>query len=370
MLEAVVDEDRGLGFITTLDSYGELTPSLNVVDTVAGKLVRTITLGKQPSPIALDATSGRVYAVHSYQDAPDTVTVLDERSGAIIRTAPLESLLTVQVAVASGAGRIFVVGRGNGILDVLDAVSGQRLRSVPVPVVDEPPTPPTAVLAVDERAGHVFVAGGGDAAGRGLVSILDARSGAPLRTIRVGTYARAVAVDPRTGHVFVLDDHAAMLSTLDTSSGAVLRTVGVPRGTGQPGQFGQLVADATAGHVYVDGGGTNRVAMIDAATGALVRTVALPGHDDQERVFYVNAIDKRTGRVFVLSEGAPTRAADASPPYYLDVLDAHSGVILRIITLGAASNFPSTPYALDARHGRALVQNSDKTLRLVDISCV
>jgi DNA-binding beta-propeller fold protein YncE len=71
---------------------------------------------------------------------------------------------------------------------------------------------PTA-LAVDVHTRRVFVVnqgplyrnGAGTAWGYGSVSMLDATTGTLLRTTRVGQNPRAVAIDERTGRVFVAD---------------------------------------------------------------------------------------------------------------------------------------------------------------------
>src|SRR5438445_760344 len=74
-----------------------------------------------------------------------------------------------------------------------DASTGPRGRTVTVG------RRPLAV-AVAARTGRIFVANSGS----NSVSVLDARSGLPLRTVPVpvGTYPDAVAVDARTERVF------------------------------------------------------------------------------------------------------------------------------------------------------------------------
>jgi YVTN family beta-propeller protein len=65
-------------------------------------------------------------------------------------------------------------------------------------------------VAVDERTGAVFVAN----AGSDSVSVLDATSGAVRRTITVGTYPIAVAVGAGTGRVFVVNREDNSVSVL------------------------------------------------------------------------------------------------------------------------------------------------------------
>jgi YVTN family beta-propeller protein len=92
---------------------------------------------------------------------------------------------------------------------------------------------PTAV-AVAERSDHIFV--GNSKAD--TVSMLDARTGAVLRTARMDHSPRAVAVDDRTGRVVVLsrgiDDayvppmgRSGTVSALEARTGTVLHAVAV-----------------------------------------------------------------------------------------------------------------------------------------------
>ena len=60
-------------------------------------------------------------------------------------------------------------------------------------------------VAVDERAGRVVVLTGGWPGTINHVSILDARTGAILRTLPVGVAANGMAVDEQNGHVFVIN---------------------------------------------------------------------------------------------------------------------------------------------------------------------
>jgi YVTN family beta-propeller protein len=113
-------------------------------------------------------------------------------------------------------GRVFVANTSSNSVSVLDARSGALLRTVVVG------TGPSAV-AVDERIGKVFVSTLGDDRTR----VLDAQSGSVVRTIRVGESPDAVAVDPDTDRVVVATRDDASASVLDARRGDVLDTVTV-----------------------------------------------------------------------------------------------------------------------------------------------
>ena len=78
-----------------------------------------------------------------------------------------------------------------------------------------------SALAVDPRSGHVFVANSAD----NTVTMLDARTGRVLRTTVVGSAPEQLQVNPHTAHAFVLSADDGSVSVLDTRSGAVLRTL-------------------------------------------------------------------------------------------------------------------------------------------------
>src|SRR5437763_16626290 len=91
----------------------------------------------------------------------------------------------------------------------------------------------TRSVAVDGRTERAFVVvqGGydlhGNPTGNGSVRVVDTRHGRVLRTVGVGLSPGAVAVDERTGRVFVANDGERSVSVLDTYSDTVLRTVRV-----------------------------------------------------------------------------------------------------------------------------------------------
>jgi YVTN family beta-propeller protein len=141
-------------------------------------------------------------------------------------------------------------------VSTLDISTGAVLGTTPVGRAPQ-------VLAVDTRTGHVFVVNTGD----GTVSVLDARSGALLRTVAIGPNPRAMAIDERTGRVFVA-----------------------------------LAGPTSPGSVFMS---ASSVRVLDARSGSILRTVTI-GPDPR-----AVAVDEAIGRAFVVSGGGRVRAADA-----------------------------------------------------------
>jgi YVTN family beta-propeller protein len=189
-----VDRQSGAVFVITADT------SVSILDVHHRSVVSTTVLGQDLRALAVDARTHRVFVVN---DLAGTVSVLDARSGAKLRTVAVGPRPSA-IAVDERMGRVYVVNNGDNSLSILDARSGSPLQAVPVG------QNPDAV-AVDERKGRVYVASvgatnaAGNPVGPGSLEVLDARSGQIVRTMAVGIAPSAVAVDERTGDAFVVN---------------------------------------------------------------------------------------------------------------------------------------------------------------------
>ncbi len=244
------------------------------------------------------------------------------------------SLTVWLVATPSGAGAY------NGP-ERLPPLSAPVLRTVGVG------RDPVA-LAVDERAGRVFVVGAA-----GSVTTLDATTGSVIRTVAVGRGAQTVAVDEATGRAFATDPGRVFM--LDAHTGAVLRAISVGGG----GPTGGLAVDARHGEVFVAvrgvdhgpaGSGPGSIAVLDATTGQTRRTI----HADADLL----AVDGVAQRLIVPYQcGGDASTADACA----DTLDAATGRRLKTVDFGGEEGFTQgvTAVAVDARAGRAFVLYGD-----------
>lgn len=186
-------------------------------------------------------------------------------------------------------------------------------------------------VALDERTKHTFVVDDpsqGAGATPGRVYVLDTRTGTVLQTVTVGRAPDFALVDERTGRVFVLNFGSGTVSVLDTDRGTLLRTTRVALGPNAAG------VDEQTGRVFVSSlsprGVHGLVQVLDARSGRLLGSVpvgAYPG---------VFAVDERTGHVFIVSNES-TR-----------MLDATSGRLLRIIPASGKCSlhwpYPSRPH--------------------------
>jgi len=244
-----LDAPDGRAFVTGFDDA-----VLSVLDTHSGAVLRTIPLYQaHATVVAADGRAGRVFVATNAG-----LDVLDARHGTVVATPPVSP---GALAVDETAGRVYGAV-GSGVI-VLDARRGTPLRTIAVPgapgmlaldassgrlVVGGTDTVSvldahnnlvlhiidgggeTIALAVDQRTGQALTVtagslgepvqgqGGsrGNKQGSGYVSVLDLATGTLRASISVGRTPAAVAVDERTGHVFVanLDDDTVSVLAL------------------------------------------------------------------------------------------------------------------------------------------------------------
>ncbi len=184
-----VDEQAG-----TVFAISSNTPLVAVLDAHSGRLMRATRVGQGPGLLAIDAQHGRVVVVNAFDNS---VSLLDARNGALVRTV-FGGLGPRGLAVDGRTGRAFVAA-GDGMVRVLDTGAGALIGSINAGVTDAMDDL-SRDIAVDERSGRVFAV----SPRRNTVSVLDARSGAILRIVRVGTTPIGVAVDSARGRAYVV----------------------------------------------------------------------------------------------------------------------------------------------------------------------
>lgn len=316
---------------------------------VDGPIVRTVALAVPPRDVVVDGRTGLAFIINGnanfgFSSAP--------RNG---------------VPFGPGGGAPFGPGRN---VSVLDLRTGAILRTVQV-------GPDPRQIAVDERSGRVFVTNDDDA----TVSVLDAGSGAGLGAINVGARPHALSVDPRAHHAFVLNTEAGSISVLDTSSGKVLHTFTLSENA----SLDAAPVVATADRVVLGDG--SAVQVLDAHSGVLLHTIQVSqvvNHlalDARTGLIFVTgdqgvsvvnprsgrvqtlnvggspsavAVDARRGRAFVLQPGAVSGTGTTTAPGTLTVLDARTGTALKTINVGVSPN----ALAVDEQTGRVVVVNT------------
>jgi len=224
---ARVGVDERAGRVIVVDDDGHATTR----DTLMGRVQRAGRVGPTPLTVAVDARRARAFVldggayVEGNPSGEGAVSVLDERTGRVLRTIPVGAAPSA-IAEDAPAGLVVVANRGAGTVSVLDARDGAQ-RGV-IQVGGQP-----AAVAVNERWGRAFVLD----AQNDIVSVIDLHRGVMLRRVRVGMHPHALAIDSMRGLVLIatdgpLDDQGRSLGPgvvdlLDAASGAAVRAVPV-----------------------------------------------------------------------------------------------------------------------------------------------
>ncbi len=227
---------------------------------------------------------------------------------------------------------LLLVALGAG-LAVLAVLAAPRTDALQVVTVGQDPFG----IAIDSRAGHVFVVNTTQGNGPSTVSVLGAADGSPRRTTPVGVWAHGIVVGDRRGRAFISNtadarSHAPnSVSVIDTRTGREQQRVPLSA------SLATMTVDRTVGHVFL-GLYNGRVQALDAANGRLIGAIAL-GFTP-----LASAVDERRGRALFVGSG---RAGVG----YLAVLDTHSSRLLWKAIVGLA---PSA-VAVDTRQGHVFV---------------
>lgn len=224
-------------------SFGSNTVS--VLDAGSGALLDTLTAGTRAggiTQIAVDQRSSRLYVLtfpdlQAFRAGHGRLLTFDARTGVLLHGAPVGPR-PGQLAVDEAAGRVFVHNSGDYVgqrssVTVLDSRSGRLIRTVPVGG--------DGALVVDEPTGRVFVSavlglspGPLTPMTRNIMRVLDAHSGSLTRALSVGPWTMPLAADQHTGRLLVaaydgpLPGQNARLSLLDGWTGAMMRTIALP----------------------------------------------------------------------------------------------------------------------------------------------
>jgi len=333
-------------------------------------------VGLHPIDLALDARRGQVFVLNGGDaGGGGSLSVLDATTGRARGATPLGvvgafdgfNLGQQALGVDSHTGRVFVLRAGArpgteaGSVAVLDAASGRLLGATGV---EGRPLG----LAVDERTGRVFVASSG-----GSVSVLDSATGRLLRTVRGLKGDGALAVDGRAGRVVVAA--GAAVGVLDAGTGDDAQHGPLPITVAPlPARACAIAVDSRAGLAVVAGGtldpGTmqaySATSLLDTRTGRVRRTVFLdysslePQACSLEGNMPAVGIDGARGWAVVVD--CPDATFDGLRPCRANLLDTRQGKVLVHNPAGIGTELAATSQlvgagavTVDARRGLAFV---------------
>jgi DNA-binding beta-propeller fold protein YncE len=372
----VVDEQTHRAFVTTDEG------KLIMVDTTTARLLRPISLPPPRGTRGMPTVAGGAGHVFVAADYEQTVRMLDDRSGQLLRLIPVPGGTTA-LAVDKATARVYLgsahasncpVGRctaRGGTVQILDARTAMLLRTLRVP------GPGGTTLAVDRRAHRLLVLRAVSATGPMTVSVIDITSGRIVRTVTYPAqgWMSQPLVDEATGRAFVdvgtstgtIPRPGSLASysvdVLDTRTGALVRSIPTGNSTAD------MAIAARTGHVFVTifgplpvGArlGTGRTLLLpspvrigslqvlDARSGRIQRTIPI-GWSTQGV-----AVDEQRGLVFVASAGSfDTSSGEYTHAGSLSVVEARSGKIRQTVSVGVDPRY----VAIDRHANRLFVIN-------------
>lgn len=231
--------------------------------------------------LTLDAKSNRLYITRDTQ-----IQVIDTRSGALV-----------------------------GVVNGLEEVHG---------------------VAISTKLGRGFATSGG----QNRVVIFDPKTLKKLGEIKVGQGPDAIAYEPVTGELFVMNRDSQDISVIDGAGKKVIATIKV-------GSNGESAASDGRGNLFVNIEGTSKLAQINARTRKLVHLYPLAPGEEPTGLSY----DPKTARLY---SGCANKK--------MIVVSAVTGKILAQIPVGAGVDAG----AFDRKFGYAFAPNGrDGTLSIV-----
>jgi len=178
------DAKRGLVYVDNDDGT-----NLWVVDPASMKIKQTIAIKEAPEYMEVDNGRGRIFqAIKS----TSTVQVIDPDKAAVVSEWKLGDVTSPHgLALDRRAGRIFVAGR-NGKLAVLDAATGKLLSTLDIVKGSDQ-------IAYDEGLHRLYIPGAAS------IEVLEMSgdSGTVIGSVPVASDCHRVAIDPETHDVWV-----------------------------------------------------------------------------------------------------------------------------------------------------------------------
>lgn len=188
--EVVADEARDRAFATSFGAR-DRPSAIWAVDTAGDRITNVISEGLEGgiTGLALDAANDRLFVTAL---TTNEVVEVSLARNAGVRRFPTGGEGAINLAFDPASGRIFVANQRSGTLTVLNAASGEVVKSI----------------ATGEGALGVTLAGDGAIAyvanrGAGTVSVVDTRALTVVANLETGTHPNSVAVDSRSGLAYV-----------------------------------------------------------------------------------------------------------------------------------------------------------------------
>lgn len=248
--------------------------SISVIDGTSDTVIATVAVERLPYTLAVNERANKIYVTHTYSNA---VTEIDGSTN----TADLLKVGSADgVAVDSRTTTIFLTTYEDPNIRVVNGKTNE-MRRVSV-------GPHIWGMVFDERSTTLFLAH----TSTGEVVAINEKTH-DVSTISVGKIPCALAVNPVTHRLYVVNYGDETMSVIDIMTKQVVATLPV-------GKHPQGVAvDSKANRIYVANVHDDNVTLIDGARNTVI------GVRSAGKAPYAVAVDEASGRAYAANYGAP-----------------------------------------------------------------
>jgi len=198
--------DAASGYLLVSNTHDQSQDYVSVVDTRARSVIAAHRVGGKPHKIVVDPATRRAYVISV---ANGRISVVDMSTGALERQIDTGGSGTLGAALRSG--RAFAPSRPSAAPDtlrVVDLRTGQGTTTTPFLAMGGHPV---WGMAVDDAAGLLYASIGDS----DLVGVLDVSSLRALAVFRVADCAWGVKLDPERGRGYVTGADEGTVSVFD-----------------------------------------------------------------------------------------------------------------------------------------------------------
>lgn len=187
--QVVVDEEKNRAFVS-VPGFRGAPSAIWVIDGAKQEIVQVIEegLGEGVSALTLDAAGNRLFGASL---ATNEVVEIGLADGKVVRRFPAGGESSINIAFQPQGNRLFVTNQKSGTLTVLDAASGNLVKSIE--------TGAGALGVTLAPNGTVYVTN----RGAGTVSLIDGAKLEVIASLATGTHPNTVAIDRGTGTAYV-----------------------------------------------------------------------------------------------------------------------------------------------------------------------
>ncbi len=180
----VVLGPNGRGYVTS-----NRAATVTVFDTKTNATLATLPAGHDVNAVVYDPVSRRIFAMN---DDDGTISVIDATRSKAVKTILLPGGEGLEAAVADGEGHIYLAHSAHREILRLDAKAASVDRHFAMPDCPDP-----SGLALDPEDNRAFVS-----CLRGLLVVLDTKTGRTVTTMPIGSGGQTVIYDARRRRLF------------------------------------------------------------------------------------------------------------------------------------------------------------------------